>query len=307
MSCKHLEGSSLSLLGDNLDTQCQAMSTPLNRRHFLLGTAASALAVMASGCDQRRSSQRTAQHNPASTSAPRSKIHGYTYTVARGDTLSSISRRSRLSVSTIIRVNDLASNAIFPGMLITLPGVSYMGKDPLSIPDEPIEETISNYDYRIVRRSSWTKQSVRSNNRILGSVNRITIHHTGEHGDIAKLPDLEVVKRIENYHRNERKWAAIGYHFLIGRNGIVYEGRPARYQGAHTRSNNRNNLGISMIGDFNKRKPGGVQLSALESLINDKRSKYNVRKRNVFGHRDLSPSVCPGKYLYAWLQTYKTS
>lgn len=283
------------------------MANPLNRRDFLRASAATTLAAMVSGCDQRRGSYRARQEETASPVVARSNIHGFKYTVARGDTLSSISRRSRLSVSTIIRVNKLESNALFPGMLIILPGVSYMGQDPLSIPDEPIEANLSNYDYRIVRRGSWTKQAVRSNNRILGSVNRITIHHTGEHGDIAKLPDLEVVKRIENYHRNERKWAAIGYHFLVGRNGVVYEGRPARYQGAHTRSNNRNNLGISMIGDFNKHKPSGVQLAALESLLNDRRSKYNVHKRNVFGHRDLSPSVCPGKYLYAWLQSYKSS
>ncbi len=276
------------------------MHAPFNRREFLLGSMLFALEA----CSPRRGG--SSSNNQVYTPRPPVRAHGYRYTVKRGDTLSSISRRSGLSVATIININDLESNIIYPGTVLVLPGVGFMGKDPLHIPDDNDVAALGQYhDYRIVRRRYWTKQSVRSNHRAMGSVNRITIHHTGEHGDIAKLPDLDVVKRIENYHRNERKWAAIGYHYLVGRDGKIYEGRPAKYQGAHTRSNNRNNLGISMIGDFNKRKPGGVQLAALESILNDMRSKYGVSRRKVFGHRDLSPSVCPGKHLYAWLKRYK--
>lgn len=285
----------------NLAQHKAPMTGPIKRRELLLLGAVCALEA----CSPRR-----ANHNNNSTQqplviAPR-HIKGYRHVVKKGDTLSAISRRSGISVSTIIQVNRLPSHIIRPGDIIVLPGINSLGTDPLARQEQEVLD-ITRGDYQLVRRKSWTKQSVRSNHKLIGTVNRITIHHTGEHGNIARLPDLEVVKRIENYHRNERKWAAIGYHFLVGRDGKVYEGRPAKYQGAHTRGNNRNNLGISMIGDFNKHKAEPVQLAALASLIDDKRSKYGVSRSRVFGHRDLSPSICPGKHLYAWLKAYKRS
>ncbi|NRA36820.1 MAG: N-acetylmuramoyl-L-alanine amidase, partial [Planctomycetes bacterium] len=239
---------------------------------------------------------------------PQRRQRSYRYVVQKGDTLSALSRRSGLSINVIISHNRLRSHAIYPGNTLYFPGVSSLGKDPLkNKTDSKKYVSEPNGSYRIVKRRSWTKQGVRKNHRVMTTVNRITIHHTGEHGDIVKLPDLEVVKRIENYHRNERKWAAIGYHYLVGRDGTVYEGRPSRYQGAHTRSNNRNNLGISVIGDFNKRHPNSKQLATLHALLDDMRREYNVSARSVFGHRDLSPSVCPGKHLYTWVQQYKNS
>lgn len=282
------------------------MADKIKRRELLLLGAACALEA----CTPRHSHhQGSTSQAPLTTSRIiQPHIQGYQHIVQAGDTLSAISRRSGISVNTIIRVNNLQTHIIKPGQVIVLPGISGLQSDPLQrqVLDHDPEDFVRG-DYRIVRRSSWTKQSVRKNNRPMGSVNRITIHHTGEHGNIAKLPDLEVVKRIENYHRNERRWAAIGYHYLVGRDGKVYEGRPAQFQGAHTRGNNRNNLGISMIGDFNKHEADERQLAALASLIDDMRSKYGVKRSRVFGHRDLSPSICPGKYLYAWLKRFKYS
>lgn len=278
------------------------MSGPFNRRDFLLGS----LALVLQACSPRRGGSQHGHSHLPYRPPQAADIPGFRYTVQRGDTLSSISRRCGISVSSIIRVNNMESNIIYPNDVLVLPGVKYMGDDPLRMHDE-VEISGGDFHYRMVKRRSWTRQDVRSNHRLMGSVHRITIHHTGEHGNIARLPDLEVVKRIENYHRNERKWAAIGYHYLVGRDGKVYEGRPAKYQGAHTRGNNRNNLGISMIGDFNKHDAESLQLAALESLLDDMRSHYHVGKSKVFGHRDLSPSVCPGKYLYAWLKKYKLS
>lgn len=276
------------------------MNSRYNRRKLLLLGAAVAL----SACSSRpRYSSSAPLHK---SYLPQRRTRSFRYVVHKGDTLSSLSRRSDLSVQKIIQHNHLSSHAIYPGNILHLPGVSALKEDPLthkSYTEEKLPEYSGNY--RLVRRHSWTKQGVRKNHRVMSTVNRITIHHTGEHGDIAKLPDLEVVKRIENYHRNERKWAAIGYHYLVGRDGTVYEGRPSRYQGAHTRSNNRNNLGISVIGDFSKHPVNSKQLATLRALLDDKRREYNVRAHSVFGHRDLSPSVCPGRYLYAWLQDYK--
>ena len=171
---------------------------------------------------------------------------------------------------------------------------------------EPEAPMVAGAGYTVVPRRAWTNLAVKGNNNPMGTVTRLTVHHTGEHGNWADLPDIEIVQRIEKYHRNEKEWAAIGYHFLVGKDGRIYEGRPARYQGAHVSTQNENNLGISVIGDFMNRPPSSRQLSALKAFLDDKRKEYGVGRGRVYGHRDLHASLCPGDALYAWVKKYKS-
>lgn len=172
-----------------------------------------------------------------------------------------------------------------------------------SMPAKP--EVISGNGYVVVKRSAWTNQPVKGNNNPMGAITRITVHHTGEHGNWADLPDVEIVQRIETYHRNEKEWAAIGYHYLVGKDGRIYEGRPVKYQGAHVSTQNENNLGISVIGDYTDHQPSARQLAALDAFLDDKRKAYGVSRARVYGHRDLHASLCPGDSLYAWVKKYK--
>lgn len=174
------------------------------------------------------------------------------------------------------------------------------------MPVKPAAAEIVGNGYTVVPRRAWTSQGVKKNHNAMGTISRITVHHTGEHGNWAELPDVEIVQRIEKYHRNEKDWAAIGYHFLVGKDGKIYEGRPAQYQGAHTSTQNENNLGISVIGDFMKQQPSTRQLNALKAFLDDKRKEYGVGRGRCYGHRDLHASLCPGDALYAWLKKYKT-
>lgn len=211
-----------------------------------------------------------------------------------------------------------------PGRSLWLPGVASLAPGTVIARGEPVEPEAPDVvpvpqgepeplpgdlpeapagGYVLVPRSSWTKAAVGSRNQAMGGVQRITIHHTDEHAGTAGLPDVELIRRIENYHRTGRKWCAIGYHYIVGKDGRVYEGRPARYQGAHVLSENENNLGISIVGNFTSHLPNQRQLAALRSFLDDSRDKYRVSKRNVFGHRDLNKSECPGDALYAWLKT----
>lgn len=170
----------------------------------------------------------------------------------------------------------------------------------------PAEAEAAGAGYRLVPRSAWAREPVKGNNNPMGRVLRITVHHTGEHAGLVGLPDVEVIQRIEHYHRspkpNGRGWACIGYHYLVGKDGRVYEGRPDRYQGAHVSGANENNLGISVIGDFMDHLPNAAQLGALAAFLADMQRKHQVAARRVHGHRDLGRSECPGDRLYAWLR-----
>lgn len=90
---------------------------------------------------------------------------------------------------------------------------------------------------------------------------------------------VRYVRSIQNFHLDERKWADIGYHFLVGENGKVYEGRGWDRQGAHApgfnndaygkilvlsfRSNIISFQGICIIGDFSTKPPNETALNAV--------------------------------------------
>ena len=154
----------------------------------------------------------------------------------------------------------------------------------------------------VVPRSAWGAEPLKDNHDPMARVRRITLHHTAELPSMASLTDRQLMKAIQNFHRNERGWADIGYHYVIGRDGTVFEGRALNVQGAHAGGdNNIENLGISAIGDFSHEMPPTDQLAAIEAFLRAQQARYGVAADQVFGHRDFKPTECPGTPLYAWL------
>ena len=111
--------------------------------------------------------------------------------------------------------------------------------------------------------------------------------------------------------------AAIGYHYLVARNGAVFSGRHEDEMGAHAAGWNRNSLGICLVGTD---KFTLVQWLALRANITglakrldipleppelavDGGKKGIVVERGVCGHRDLPGhnKACPGFDVAAWL------
>ncbi|XP_066906287.1 peptidoglycan-recognition protein SB2 isoform X6 [Halyomorpha halys] len=61
----------------------------------------------------------------------------------------------------------------------------------------------------------------------------------------------------------------IGYSFVIGGDGYIYEGRGWGKSGAHTYGFNCNSIGVGLIGDFNKNIPTSDMLDMLQLLIEE--------------------------------------
>ena len=228
---------------------------------------------------------------------------GLWYRVEDGDTLSSISRRSGVAVERIADANRLGSPLIKPGQRLWLPGADRLRTDPLEhLEPQP---TLAAGGFHLVQRSQWTSAKVGGNHSKMGRVTRLTVHHTGQHKGFRGKSDVEIVQMIDRYHREGRHWSAIGYHYIIGRDGTVYEGRPCHIQGAHVAHNNPHNIGISCIGDFDRQLPVSAQLGALAGFLEDQRRRYGVAKGRVYGHRELNSSVCPGDELMAWVKAWR--
>lgn len=101
----------------------------------------------------------------------------------------------------------------------------------------------------------------------------------------------------------------IGYHFVIYTNGAIATGRHLDEIGAHVVGNNRNSIGICVVGTD---KYTAAQWSSLAALVDRLRKDFpNAR---VTGHRDLSSDrdndglvepwewlkTCPGFDVAAW-------
>ena len=110
----------------------------------------------------------------------------------------------------------------------------------------------------------------------------IILHHT-----CSKNADVYSI----NQDHKKRGWAGIGYHFVIGKDGKVYRGRPEEYVGAHCSGNNTSSIGIALCGDFRTESPTDEQLKSLDELVKLMRAKYPIRR--VLNHNDLYATACP--------------
>ncbi|XP_062577288.1 peptidoglycan recognition protein 1-like [Saccostrea cucullata] len=103
---------------------------------------------------------------------------------------------------------------------------------------------------------------------------------------------------------NTNKWSDIGYSFLVGNDGNVYEGRGWSRVGAHTSGYN-NDLAASFIGTFTDQLPISAALNAAKNLIQCGVDKGYIKSSyTLHGHRDVSSTTCPGNMLYAEIRKW---
>jgi len=149
-----------------------------------------------------------------------------------------------------------------------------------------------------VTRAQWGARATRATTT--HSPNRITIHHTATpNNDTLSMPAR--VRQMQNYHMDTLRWADIGYHFLIGQDGLVYEGRAAHLVGSHTSGHNTNNIGITFIGNFHTMNPPASMMNAGARILRGVAINYAIaiNRTNIRGHREYSATVCPGDLLFA--------
>lgn len=168
----------------------------------------------------------------------------------------------------------------------------------------------------ILPRSQWRAERARTSemSALRGQWSRITVHHSAEtahEGSGGALSEtVSTLRRIQKVHmdRTDPKhgWADIGYHFLIDGSGRILEGRDLNWQGAHAGgANNRQNIGICLLGDFSHSSPSPAALKSLELLLADLRRRFRIPGTRIYSHKEFSATVCPGPSLDSWLDRYQ--
>ena len=122
------------------------------------------------------------------------------------------------------------------------------------------------------------------------SINMIIVHCT------ATIEGKEYsVAEVRKWHL-KRGFSDIGYHYLVGLNGRVHEGRNVNISGAHTAGYNAHSIGVCYVGGLDKdgkakdtRTP--AQKAALKRLLTDLKKMYP--HASIHGHREFANKACP--------------
>lgn len=124
------------------------------------------------------------------------------------------------------------------------------------------------------------------------TINLIIIHCTATPRGRAVSMD-----ELRRWHRAQG-WTDVGYHYLIGLDGTISEGRPLEQVGAHCRGYNAHSIGVCYVGGLSTdgRTPLDTRTSEQRSSMTVllRRLKQMFPKARVCGHHDLNPAkACP--------------
>ncbi len=198
-------------------------------------------------------------------------------------------------------------------------------------------------------RAEWgADETKRTGTPSFGTISKLVVHHTAG-GPTGTQSTEEYIRGVYAYHTAPQPtgqgWSDIGYNFLIGADGRVFEGRWARAYlpgelhdgensngkgvvGAHAADNNTGSVGVSLIGNFEPVVSGGsgdapqVMKDSLVDVLAWKAGKHGIDPTGtatwtksgsqvtlgtIVGHRDVGATACPGGDFYAGLSAIRTA
>lgn len=169
-----------------------------------------------------------------------------------------------------------------------------------------VQKTAAN-DLNVISRAQWGARAPKSPATDLKIIPApyVLIHHSATSGCETQEKCELKVRSIQNYHMDNKRWDDIGYNFIVGEDGNVYEGRGWGKKGAHSIPYNNRSIGVCILGDYSNRTPNATAIEAVAKLIargvdNDEvKSDYKL-----LGHRQTWATACPGNDLYAMIQSW---
>ncbi|CAM4621098.1 unnamed protein product [Leuciscus chuanchicus] len=135
------------------------------------------------------------------------------------------------------------------------------------------------------------------------------IHHTA----IPSKPCLnlqtcsENMRAMQHFHQKGRGWYDLGYSFVVGSDGYIYEGRGWMWSGAHTKGRNTAGYGVAFIGNYNTHLPYHYDMELVRHhLVKCGVSNGFLQKNyTILGHRQVVATDCPGDSLYSEITTWE--
>ena len=185
---------------------------------------------------------------------------------------------------------------------------------------------------KIFPRSAWaTKAQPAGSLKPETSVKFLLVHHTAgtTNYKIEQVPNQ--IRQIYNFHTGKTKgWADVCYNFFIDRFGQVWEGRQGSINSAVMADATGGSQGfaqlVCLLGNFDTSEPTREMMESCAATLawlatknkividqtkllsftsrgsNKWKAGATVKARPISGHRDMSATVCPGKFVYPLLE-----
>ncbi|MCP4965631.1 MAG: hypothetical protein GY926_10375 [bacterium] len=159
---------------------------------------------------------------------------------------------------------------------------------------EEIEVLPHPYTVDVVSRESWGAKPAADGLRP-HSIQQITIHHSD---DTTSTTGPALYRIWQGWHQS-LGWPDVAYHFIVGRDGTVFEGRPDWAAGdTATEYDPHGHFLIVVEGDYNSDIPSPQQLETLAQMVAWASTTFDVPIDTISGHRDHAATSCPGENLY---------
>lgn len=148
-------------------------------------------------------------------------------------------------------------------------------------------------------------------------VSKIVVHHTATTSNLEN--PKQAIRDIYHYHALTRGWGDIGYNYIVDQTGNIYEGRYGGEGviGAHSGPGNHGSIGVAMLGNYQNNPVAEEAIIKLSHFLYGKGKIHDIDldghsdfrgkdRPNIFGHRDIMSTTCPGEHLYQKLPLIRT-
>ncbi|XP_042340199.1 N-acetylmuramoyl-L-alanine amidase [Plectropomus leopardus] len=263
-------------------------------------------------------SNLTASEQPQALSEVLKGYYSFTLHEGRGldDITSHVSPRRREISRAILEPLDLHSQVMETLALVwKLEKTDWIAQDTgvgKAVKDG-LQAFVQNYwdCPQIIPRCQWGAKAYQSTPIPMSlPVQFLYVHHTYE----PSLPCLSFpscsrdMRAMQRFHQEDRNWTDIGYSFVVGSDGYVYEGRGWYYLGTHTKGHNAMGYGVSIIGNYTDTLPSRHAMDLLRHRL--VRCAVDggglAADFTIHGHRQVvNYTACPGDAFFSEIRSWE--
>ncbi|XP_065364125.1 peptidoglycan recognition protein-like [Calliphora vicina] len=177
---------------------------------------------------------------------------------------------------------------------------SYKSRESSQINKKSSNDYVSNSICRIIPRNCWfALEPLNEYDYIKEPIDIVIISHSATDSSISSTTNMEILRNIQTFHVDSQGWDDIGYNFLIGCDGNIYEGRGWGVVGVHTFGYNSRSIGICFIGSFSRSLPTEKALESCKNLLKRGTNEGHLTQNyKLLCHRQCISTVSPGRLLY---------
>lgn len=140
--------------------------------------------------------------------------------------------------------------------------------------------------------------------RIPHRITHVTLHHTGDAQPLRPQDDPAAKLRgLQSWGAAERNWWDVPYHYLLGLEGQIYEGRDWHFMGeTNTAYDPGGHFLISVIGNYERQEASPALLASIADLMAWALKEFDLPLDRIGGHYNYADTGCPGQHLKKYLE-----